>query len=72
MTQIKRRIATAASTMSCLRKRVWDNKKVTKATKMKIYQARVISNLLYGAESWATKAHQENQLESFHMNMRNL
>ena len=66
-TEIKRRIAKASSTMSRLSKRVWDNKKVTKATKMKVYQACVISILLYGSESWATKAHQENQLESFHM-----
>ena len=34
---------------------------------MKVYQACVITILLYGSESWATKAHQENQLESFHM-----
>ena len=66
-TEIKRRIAKAASTMSRLSKRVWDNKKVTRATKMKVYQACVISTLLYGSESWATKAHQEDQLESFHM-----
>ena len=66
-TEIKRRIAKASGTMSRLSKRVWDNKKVTKATKMKVYQACVISILLYGSESWATKAHQENQLESFHM-----
>ena len=66
-TEIKRRIAKAASTMSRLSKRVWDNKKVTKATKMKVYQACVISTLLYGSETWATKAHQEDLLESFHM-----
>ena len=66
-TEIKRRIAKASSTMSRLGKRVWSNKKVSKATKMKVYQACIISVLLYGSESWATHAYQENKLEAFHM-----
>ena len=52
--EIKRRIAKAAGTMARLSKRVWENKKLTTATKMKVYQSCVISTLLYGSESWAT------------------
>ena len=48
--------------MSHLSKKVWDNKKVTKATKMKVYKACVISILLYGSETWATNAHNKNSL----------
>ena len=65
--EIKRRIAKAAGTMARLSKRVWENKKLTTATKMKVYQSCVISTLLYGSESWATYSTQENCLETFHM-----
>ena len=36
-------------------------------TKLKVYQACVLSTLLYGSESWSTYARQENRLESFHL-----
>ena len=65
--EIKRRIAKASSTLARLSKRVWDNKKLTTETKMKVYQACVLSTLLYGSESWATYTVQENCLETFHM-----
>ena len=32
-----------------------------------MYQACVLSTLLYGSESWTTYARQENRLESFHL-----
>lgn len=68
--EIDRRIAKAAAVMSQLSKRVWGNKQLTLNTKLKVYQACVLSSLLYGSESWTTYARQENRLESFHM--RNL
>ena len=68
--ELDRRIAKAAAVMSRLNKRVWSNKQLTENTKLKVYQACVLSTLLYGAESWTTYASQENRLESFHL--RNL
>ncbi|KAJ8036282.1 hypothetical protein HOLleu_20211 [Holothuria leucospilota] len=34
---------------------------------MKVYQACVLSNLLYGSETWTTYAKQETKLNVFHM-----
>ena len=65
--EIKHRISKASSTLARLSKRVWENKKLTTATKMKVYQACVLSTLLYGSESWTTYTTQENCLEVFHM-----
>ena len=65
--EIKRRIAKASSTVGRLSKRVWENNKLTKATKMKVYEACVLSTLLYGSESWTTYSTQEICLETFHM-----
>ena len=65
--EIDRRIAKAAAVMSKLNKRVWANGQLTMNTKLKVYQACVLSTLLYGSESWTTYARQENRLESFHL-----
>ena len=34
---------------------------------MHIYQARVLSTLLYGSETWCTYMRQEHRLNSFHL-----
>ena len=59
-----RRIGKASSVMSRLSKRVWENKKLTHNTKMKVYQACVLSTLLYGTETWPTYSVQERRLNS--------
>ena len=56
-----------AHALSKLSKRVWENSQLTLNTKLKVYQARVLSTLLYGSESWTTYARQDNRLESFHL-----
>ncbi|KAJ8019050.1 hypothetical protein HOLleu_42612 [Holothuria leucospilota] len=56
--EINARIGRAATVMSKLRKRVWENKHLTLNTKMKVYQACVLSTLLYGSETWATDTKQ--------------
>ena len=65
--ELDKRIAKAAAVMAQLSKRVWTNKQLTLNTKLKVYQACVLSSLLYGSESWTTYARQENRLESFHI-----
>ena len=65
--EINKRIAKAASVMARQSKRVWSNNQLTSNTKLQVYQACVLSMLLYGSESWTTYARQENRLESFHL-----
>ena len=45
-TEISKRIGKAATTLAKLTKRVWENKHLTILTKVKAYQACVISTLL--------------------------
>lgn len=67
------RIGKAASAMARLAKRVWDNPMLNLNTKMKVYQACVLSTLLYGSEAWTLYTHQERRLNAFHMrNLRRL
>ena len=65
--EIVRRIAKAVAVMARLSRRVWMNSQLTTNTKLKVYQACVLSTLLYGSESWSTYARQENRLENFHL-----
>ena len=65
--EIDKRIGKAATTLARLTSRVWENPKLTTHTKMAVYNACIISTLLYGSESWTTYARQEKRLNSFHM-----
>ena len=65
--ELDRRIRRASATFAKLRKRVWENRKLTTGTKIAVYRACVLSTLLYGSESWATYATQEKRLNSFHL-----
>ena len=69
-TELNTRIGKAAAAMSRLAKRVWTNPMLTINTKMRVYQACVLSTLLYGSESWTLYTHQECRLNSYHL--RNL
>ena len=62
--ELSRRIGKASAVTSRLSKRVWENKKLTLNTKMKVYQACVLSTLLYGSENWSTHSVQERRLNS--------
>ena len=65
--EIDKCIAKAASVMARLSKRVWSSNQLTSKTKLLVYQACILSMLLYGSESWTTYARQENRLESIHL-----
>ena len=45
--------------MGRLSKRVWENRLLKMGTKIKVYEACVLSTLLYGSETWSTYCHQE-------------
>ena len=49
--EISRRIGEATGTMSKLTNRAWENKYLTENTTIHIYQACVLSTLLYGSET---------------------
>jgi len=66
-TEINKRIGKASSTMARLSKRVWENNKLTTNTKISVYNACVLSTLLYGSETWIAYARQERRLNSFHL-----
>ena len=65
--ELDTRIGKAATAMARLTKRVWDNDMLTVNTKMRVYQAVVLSTLLYGSEAWALYSHQERRLNAFHL-----
>jgi len=61
--ELQLRMSKASQTFGGLRERVWDNGDLTIKTKCAIYQAIVLSTLLYGVESWTvykTTAHKLN------------
>jgi len=64
---LNKRIGKASTAMARLSKRVWENSMLTIKTKMRVYQACVLSTLLYGSETWALYARQESRLNAFHM-----
>ena len=65
--ELNSRIGKAATAFSKLGKRAWDNKRLTIKTKVMIYQACVLTALLYGSDTWTLYSNQEKRLNSFHM-----
>ena len=53
--------------MAKLTQRVWKNSLFTQNTKVRVYQARILSTLLYGSETWTICMRQERRLNIFHM-----
>lgn len=66
-TELDKRIGKAATTLARLTTRVWENSKLSIKTKMAVYNACVLSTLLYGSETWTTYVKQERRLDAFHM-----
>ena len=50
--EINRRRGLAAGVMRALRKPLWRHRCISRRTKLRIYNAAVLSVLLYGAETW--------------------
>ena len=53
--------------MARLATRVWDKSMLTTNTKMKVYQACMLSTLLYSSEIWILYSRQERRLITFHL-----
>ena len=61
------RIAKASSTFGRLWSNVWDRRGISVTTKWKVYQAIVITTLLYAGESWTIYSRHARQLNKFQM-----
>ena len=64
--ELSTRLGRAAAVFGKLEKRVWRNKHLTTGTKVRVYEACVVSVLLYGSASWTTYRRQEDRLSAFH------
>ena len=65
--EIDKRIGKAVSTLARLTARVWSSLKLYVKTNMAVYNACVISTLLYGSDTWTMYAGQARRLNSFHL-----
>ena len=65
--EIQRRINLASSAFGRLSKRVFGNQNLTIHTKIVVYNAVVISTILYGCETWVPYRRHVRLLESFHV-----
>ena len=68
----QRRINLASSAFCRLSKRVFGNQDLTIRTKIAVYDAVVISTILYGCETWVPYRRHIRLLESFHIRLLQL
>jgi len=64
---IQRRIGLACGVMQSLNP-VWKSKEISRGTKAKLYEALVLSVLLYNSETWTLKEEANKKLRVFEMN----
>ena len=64
--EVDKRVGQASRALGALRKAVFIDKHLKITTKRKIYNACVMSVLLYGAECWVLLNKQEKKLNTFH------
>ena len=64
--EILNRISKASASFGSLQNRVWKQHGISRKTKIKVYKACVLSNLLYGCETWTVYRRHIRQLETFH------
>ena len=65
--KIQRHINLASSAFGCLSKHDFGNQDLTIHTKIAVYDAVVISTILYGSETWVPYCRHIRLLESFHI-----
>ena len=65
--EINKRIGKASAIMAKPTQRVWKNSLLAQNTKVRVYQACILSTLLYGSETWIIYMRQEHRLNTFHM-----
>ena len=66
--EIHQRIEKASSAFGRLDNRVWSDRGITINTKLSVYEACVLTVLLYASETWTTYCRHIKVLERFHQN----
>ena len=66
--EISTRISKVGTAFSKLEKRAWPYHSITTNTKLSVYEACILTVLVYGSETWTTYRHHDNLLERFHQN----
>ena len=64
--EISARIRKPSCSFGRLRGRVWNERGIKTSTKVKVYQAVVLTALLYSCEAWVLYRRHIKELESFH------
>ena len=64
--EVDRRVANASKAFGALRRAVFDDAHLSVTTKRKVYQACVLSVLMYGGECWTPLRKQLKKLNTFH------
>ena len=64
--EIDRRIEAASTQFSIMTTRVWRSASLSPRSRLQLYNALVLSTLLYACETWAFTSHHLQRLESFH------
>ena len=64
--EVDRRIANASKAFGALRRAIFMDRNLTTNTKQRVYQACVLSVLLYGSECWTPLRRHLKKLNSFH------
>jgi len=65
--EVFRRIGMALSSFSSMKSSLWKRREISVKTKLRIFNAIVLSRLLYGAETWALTEYDVHGLESFYL-----
>ena len=65
--EVANRISRASTSFSRLYSRVWNQKGILLQTKIKVYKAVVLTNLLYGCETWTCYRRHLKALDKFHL-----
>ena len=65
--EVENRISRASTSFGRLYSRVWNQKGLRLQTKLKVYKAIVLTNLLYGCETWTCYRRHIKALDRFHM-----
>ena len=65
-TDVERRVMQASRAFGCLRRAVFKDRDLTVRTKINVYQACVLSVLLYGSECWTLLRKHTRKLDAFH------
>ena len=65
--EIEHRVGAAARVIGAMQKEVLERKELKKATKMRVYNAIVLSTMLYGNETWTVMKRPESRLGATEM-----